>query len=212
MIYLFSGTDRQVARVALDAALKKQKGAIVRVSDAHSLADLSAVLAGKGMFGEERTIVLDGITSGGNAEAREVLLAALPVLKKSSEHFYLLEGSLDAATRKMIEKYAERSERFDMKKKPEDKTIFALANALQRKDKKALWVGLMREYAKGSAPEAVHGLLFWGAKQMALKARGQAELARAHLLLAHLAELPHEARRTGEDASYSLERFVLSGM
>jgi hypothetical protein len=125
-----------------------------------------------------------------------------------SRNAVLSPTALDAATRKILEKYAHTSERFDMPKAAEDKTIFKLADALHGGDKKALWVGLMREYAKGSAPEAVHGLLFWGAKQMCMRSNSP----RARTLVAILAELPHEARRRGEDMSYALERFVLSSV
>jgi hypothetical protein len=86
-----------------------------------------------------------------------------------------------------------------------------MANALRKSDKKALWVGYMRELEKGSAPEMVHGVLFWAAKDMLLKAgRDVATHNYATKLVAHLAELPHEARRRGEDLEYALERFLLS--
>jgi hypothetical protein len=213
MLHFFSGTDRQKAREALVVALENNKGAMVPIApiaplwitDAHALADLYTALSGGGMFAQVRSVVLDGVLS--NDEMRNALLASLPVLKASAESFFMLEGAIDAATRKQIEKYASVSEKFDAKKPIEEKTIFALANALQRGDKKALWIGLMREYGKGSAPEAVHGLLFWGAKQQLMR---NATDARARALVALLAELPHEARRRGEDLSYAIERFALS--
>ena len=109
----------------------------------------------------------------------------------------------------MIEKYAERSERFDLKKEKSDGgEIFALANALRRADKKALWVGLMRELSRDNAPEAIHGVLFWGAKQMCMQARGPA-VGGAARLVATLAALPHESRRKGVELEYALERFAL---
>jgi hypothetical protein len=211
MLYLFYGSDREKVRSALGEALEKRakKKEVLRITDAHTVADLAASLQGPGMFGTQRAIVFDSIVGGANEEMRGMLLQALESLKKSPELFFMAEASLDAATRKQIEKFAEESEKFDAPKKEKDNSIFALANALQRGDKKALWVGLMQEYAKDAAPEAVHGLLFWGAKQMLLKARAQ-EKAHAQALVAALAELPHEARRRGEDLEYALERFVLS--
>lgn len=212
MLFLFHGTDRDKARGALTKALEKvSKGIdVVRITDAHTAADLSAVLAGPGMFGTARVVVLDSILSGANEDMRSALLGALKMMKESDEKYFVLDGALDAATRKQIEKFAETSEKFDAPKKEKDNSIFALANALQRGDKKSLWVGLMQEYAKNSAPEAVHGLLFWGAKQMLTKSRAGAERARAEFLIAELSELPHEARRRGEDLEYALERFVLA--
>lgn len=226
MLFLFSGSDREKAREALNAAVEKtaglQKGTFritFRITDAHTIDDLRTALRGPGMFppaggpeGGARVVVLDGILSGGNEEAQAVLLGALKDIRDSAEVFFMLEGALDASTRKQVEKYAEKSERFDAKKAEAEKTIFALANALQRGDKRGLWLGLMREFGKGSAPEAVHGLLFWGAKQGLLRARGEEEAARMRRLVAALAELPHRSRRKGEELSYALERFALSSI
>lgn len=208
MLFLFSGTDRNKARDAASAHAARtagKGGTLVRVTDAHSCADIESALRGGGMFGGAQTVVLDSVVSSGSEEARALVLAALGDLGLARDTFVMLEGALDAATRKQIEKHAEKSERFDSPKTLEEKTIFALAHALQRGDKKALWVGLMREYAKGSAPEAVHGLLFWGAKQLCLRENSP----RARALVARLAVLPHEARRSGEDMGYALERFAL---
>lgn len=212
MLYFFFGSDRDKARSAMNKAVEKaaKRADVVRITDAHALADLQTALSGPGMFSSERVVVFDSIVGGTNEDMREHLLRSLEAMRDSEEQFFVLEGALDAATRKQIEKYAEKSEKFDVPKKEKDNSIFALSNALQKGDRKALWVGLMREFSKGAAPEAVHGLLFWGAKRMFLTARGEKERSHAENLLAKLAELPHEARRRGEDLEYSLERFVLS--
>ena len=209
MLHFFHGSDRNSAREALNKALGKtaKEKHVVRITDAHTAADLSAALQGPGMFGDARTIVLDGVVGGGNDDMRSTAIDSLELMRDSKEDFFLLEGVLDAATRKQIEKYAEKSEKFDAPKKERDNSIFALANALERGDKKTLWVSYQRELMKGSAPEAIHGLLFWGAKRMFMNARSR---TRASVLVAGLAELPHEARRQGEEMEYALERFVLS--
>ncbi|PIR82513.1 hypothetical protein COU20_01795 [Candidatus Kaiserbacteria bacterium CG10_big_fil_rev_8_21_14_0_10_59_10] len=213
MLYFYSGTDREKARRAMMAEVervaKKGKAALVRITDANAAEDVRAALAGGGMFGGERVLVFEGVLAGNGA--REELLAALPELAASDERVFWYEEKPDADARKKIEKHAEKSARFDAPPAARDSAVFALANALQRGDKKALWLGLMREYAKGSAPEMVHGVLFWGAKQMFLKSgRNAAARGRAAALVAELAALPHEARRRGAELEYALERFVLS--
>ena len=195
----------------MNAAVKKvaTKGTeVIRITDAHTVADLKSALEGAGMFGGVRTVVLEGVW--GNEEMRAVAEGSLQRMRDSDEHFFIFEEKLDAATRKTIEKYAEDSKKFDAVKQKESNTIFALANALRSRDKKALWVSYQRELA-GSAPEAIHGVLFWGAKQALLAARGAKDIERAQKLVAHLAELPHESRRRGVELEYALERFVLSG-
>lgn len=206
MLYFFSGTDTDKVRQALNAALEKEakKLPVVRITDAHTKADLEATLQGGGMFAQKRAVVFSGIYE--NDEMRGVLEARIPSLAKSDDLFFMIEGALDAVTRKSIEKYAAEFERFDSKKEAKRETIFALANALQSGKKKELWVGYQRELQSGKAPEAIHGVLFWAAKQYLLKGGGQ----RARSLVAELAELPHEARRQGFELEYALERFVLS--
>lgn len=206
MLYVFLGTDREKARAAMNAELaKREKGKrVVRVTDANAIDDLHAALAGPGLFNEARAIILDGVMD--NEEMREIVLPSLASLKDSEENFYIFEEKLDAASKRSVEKYAERTEKFDAVKEAEDRSIFALKFALQSGDKKKLWLGLQKELIAGKAPEMVHGFLFWAAKDMVLKKPDD----RARRLLAELAALPHEARRSGEELEYALERFVLS--
>lgn len=210
MLYFYSGTDREVARAAMEAALKKvsKKGSrVVRVTDANAPADLAAALGGRGMFDEPRVVVLGGTLA--NEEMRAQVLAALPGMRDSEDPFFILEEKPDAATRKQIEKYAEESKRFDSASAKKGGDIFAMANALRRGDKKSLWVNYQRQLAEDAAPEAIHGVLFWAAKDMFLKARTEVERGRAKRLIAELAELPHESRRRGIELEYALELFVL---
>jgi DNA polymerase III delta subunit len=219
MLHFYSGTDRKKAREAMQkpmANLQKKGASILRITDANKPEDLLAALHSGGMFATERIVVLEGTLE--NLEMRAIMLEALPTLKKSTDHFFILEEKPDAATRKQVEKYAETSEKFDAAKKSDGgTTIFALANALRAGDRKALWVAFQRELLNDAAPEAIHGVLFWATKDMMLKSLPAGrqgaptkEQLRAKHLIARLAELPHEARRRGEDLEYALERFVLS--
>lgn len=212
MLYLFLGTDRQKARAAMHALLERTtKGVdVVRVSDAHTLEDLSAALRGPGMFGTRRALVLEGVY--GREDMRSLLARSLEALAGSAEPVCVLEEKLDAPTRKLIEKRAQRTEVYDAPKAPREDNFFSLVNALQRGSKKDLWVLIQRELIFGKAPEMLHGGLFWAAKQMVLRSRTKEDGERGKRLVAKLAELPHEARREGEDLDYALERFVLSGM
>lgn len=209
MLYLYTGTDREKARSALGADLAKEaRGArLVRVTDANSRADLAGALGGAGMFAEQRVVVLAGIL--GNPEMRDMLMNRLAEIAASAEPFFVLEEKPDAEARRVLEKLAARKVRFDAKAKPREGGVFGLARSLAG-GKRALWLALQREFAGGAAPEALHGVLFWGAKEAFMKSRAGAERDRAARLVARLAELPHEARRRGEDLEYALERFALS--
>lgn len=212
MLHLYLGTDREKARSKMNAAVEKvaKKAEIVRITDAHTAEDLKAALRGGGMFAAKRVLVFEGVCS--NPDLCEVFLDSLESLSKSEDEVFIFEEKPLADVRKQLEKYAETVEKFDAPKRERDGSIFEIANALRKRDKKALWVSYMREIAKDAAPEAIHGVLFWAAKDMFLKSgRDAAGRSRAAALVASLAELPHEARRRGEDLEYALERFVLSG-
>ena len=211
MILFYSGTDtkkaheemnKEIARISKDART-------VRITDANTVADLQASLQGGGLFSERHVVIFDSVSL--NEEMRDVFLQSLETMQKSAEPFLIFEASPLADVRRLIEKHSANVKRHDAPKKEKDNSVFALANAMRRADKKALWVGYQKELAKGGAPEAIHGVLFWGAKDMLLKSKeGTAENRRAKKLVAELAELPHEARRNYFDLEYALERFVLS--
>lgn len=208
MLYLYLGTDREKARATMAADIGKIKGAqVVRITDANTIDDLKASLQGGGMFGGKRVLVFENVCA--NVELCEVFLESLERLSESDEDVFVFEEKPLVDLRKKLEKYAESVEKFDAPKKERDSSIFAIANALRRADKKELWVSYMREIAKDAAPEAIHGVLFWAAKDMFLKGDAAAR-TRAAALIAQLAELPHAARRRGEDLEYALERFVLA--
>lgn len=210
MLHLFLGTDREKARSKMNAAVEKaaKKADIVRITDAHTADDVKAALQGGGMFGGKRVLVFEGLCA--NPDLCDILLDSLERLAKSDEDVFLFESKPLADLRKKLEKHAGAVEKFDAPAKERDASIFAMANALRKRDRKAMWVAYMREVAKDNAPEAVHGVLFWAAKDMTLKGSDAEARSRGENLVALLAELPHEARRRGEDLEYALERFLLA--
>lgn len=209
MLHVFLGTDRKKVLAALNAAVSKEKGKVVRISDASSMEDMRAALAGGGMFVEKRAVVLDRVSD--NEEIWGIVLATLPSLAEQSDAYFIYEEKADAATKRLLEKYAEKVEVFDAPKTAKPRpTVFALVNYMNAGDKKKLWVGYQQELANGNAPEAIHGTLFWGAKQALLSARSAPDTERSKKFVAELAELPHQSRRRGEELEYALERFILS--
>ena len=213
MLYLYTGTDRDKARSAMmeeaEGRAEKENAEILRITDAHSPEDLRLGFAGPGLFGRARVLVLDSIVA--NEKMFEFFMRELPALSKSKDPFFVFEEKLLADIRRKIEKYAEKTVKHDAPRKERDNSIFALANALSRRDKKTLWVQDQRALSRGESAEAIHGILFWGAKKMLLSARkGSAEYGRGSALIASLAELPHEARRKGFEFEYALEHHLLS--
>jgi len=193
----------------IERTVKKARYEIARITDANSIEDLRAALQGPGMFGGKRILVLEGVLA--NEEMLPLVLETLPRLAESAEVVFVYEEKPNADLRRKLEKYAETRVRHDALGKAKDNTVFALAGALARGDRKALWVGYQRALARGERAEAIHGILFWGAKRVLLAARkGSTEYQRGAALVAELAELPHKARRSGFELEYALERFMLA--
>lgn len=207
MLYLYTGTDIDTARAAARAAAGD---VAIRITDAHSIEDARAALQGGGVFMGPQVVIFDRVF--GSDEMKELIFASLQLMKLAPDSFYVVSEKLDTATQKQLEKYAEETKKFEAARSAKEaSSIFAIANALKKSDKKTLWVSYQRELMSGTAPEAIHGILFWAAKDMFLKSReGSGEHTRAKKLIATLAELPHTSRRRGEELSYSLEQFLLS--
>ena len=209
MLFVFLGTDTKKALAALNTAVSKLKQSVVRVSYASSLEDVRAALGGSGMFGEKRAVVFDRLSD--NDELWSLVIDRLASIAEQSDAFFLYEEKANAATKKLLQKYAEKVEVFDASKMAKSRpTVFSLVNYMNAGDKKKLWVAYQQELLSGNAPEAIHGTLFWGVKQALLAARNVESVGRSKRLLAELAELPHKSRRQGEELEYALERFILS--
>lgn len=202
MLYFYTGSDTVRLREAVARAVGDEA---VRITDAHALVDLQAALSGGGMFAPAgQAVVLDHVRA--NAELWDAFLRELDRLRRDPLPVHVIESDADAATRKQLEKYAVDTVKHEAPKQKQEDLFFKLANALQDGKRKDLWVLLQREFAAGKPAEAVHGSLFWAAKQRFAK-RADASGAR---MIARLAELPHEARRNGFELEYALERFVLA--
>ncbi|HCM43912.1 TPA: hypothetical protein DIS55_03100 [Candidatus Kaiserbacteria bacterium] len=211
MLYFFSGTDRNRARAVMHAEIERlaKGGTVVRITDAHTADDLRAALQGPGMFWEKQALVFEEVLA--NEDMRALALDAIPYMATLKEAVFWFEEKPDADTRRKIEKRAEKSVRHDAPKKEKDNSVFSLAEALQSGDKKRMWIEYQSALAKGNAPEAIHGILFWGAKKILLTAHtGSAEWKRGTALIAELAEIPHEARRRSVELEYALERYILN--
>jgi len=237
MIYFLYGHDRQKARekanALKDSLLKKKPNAsFYRIeSDNWNEAELDNLIEGQGLF-EAKYIVLFDYTFE-NEEAKERILLKLDEIAASEHVFIFLEEKLDKESLKALEKKAEKTQEFEAKEekaKPEF-NIFGLSDALGRRDKKNLWILYLQALKNGSAPEEIHGTLFWQIKSMNLatqattaaesglkpfvfsKAKGFAKnYSKEELknLSSKLVEIYHEAHRGSYELQSALEQLILS--
>src|SRR5262249_8323443 len=110
-----------------------------------------------------------------------------------------------------IEAKAEKSFVSDRTEKVEARGFNgALVNALAAKDGPLLWKELVKAMREGDAPEMLHGLLHWKARDMMQKGSPRWGKDGARRLSVSLIELLSDARGGDLSLKESLERFALS--
>jgi len=234
MLYLYYGNDEKKVRARLNLAISKlsaraPQALYARITEEEAeTVDIGDLLATRGLFYPKSIIVLDGLLQV--ARMREEILSLGKDMAESEHVFFIVERSVSAPVLEKLKKSADKVERHDTSEiKKRKGGVFALSDAFFRRDAKEMWISYQKALIKGEKPEAILGILFWGAKAMALAEAasseesglkpfvyGKAKSARGRYaqdefthLLRGLAVLPHEARRSGEGIEYALERFIL---
>ena len=233
MLYIYYGSDTKKTADAVMSAVEKLRtraphASVERVTNEVENFSLESFLASAGLFHAARVVILDGLFE--SKEFKEEVFDKLKELAASEHVFFIRETSLTAAEIKKLEKATSKIVSYDVREKKSDEfNTFALSDALLAKDKKKLWVLLGQALRRGVGPEELHGILFWGAKNLLLAgepsakeagmhpfvykktqaARAKFKPGEAESLVATLAELPHKSRRAGVELEYALEEFVL---
>jgi hypothetical protein len=222
VIYLFYGSDSEKARrqafAFAEGARKKQPDvAYLRLArEDLSAGTLEEVTSAGGLFVRRLLVLLDDpFPVARKAEDDEdagdspsIIEDYLDALAGSDNAIIILAPKLNAAKAKKLAAKAEKEYKFDKSAAGEVRSGFngALVNALAAKDGKKLWLEVVRALEAGDAPEQVHGLLHWKARDLLEKRPSPA----ARKLSLDLITLLMNSRRTGADLGESLERFALS--
>lgn len=216
MLYVFYGTDEEKARAKVRATINALEK---KAPDAHTAritdedvagVNVEILLAAQGLFYAKRIVVFDKALSRKNVRAHVV--SRFKDMAASEHVFLVLEGAVDAELEKQCKKHATKIELFgDVKKEKEkDGADWGVTNAFEAKNGKVLWVALQKARIQNTAPEQIHGQLFWKAKQLMLAGRfGRYKEREVKNMIGELAALPHEARRRGVELEYALEKFAL---
>lgn len=210
MIYLFHGSDTAKVRAKafawLAAARAKQPdAAYVRLNSADiTEANLEQVASTQGLFFSRTLALLDDPFA--QKESGETLLEHLTLLADSENPIAILAPNLLAARVKKIEAKATKTFTEDLKeKKPVRGFNGALVEALASRNGPLLWKELVKAERLGDAPEMLHGLLHWKARDLMQKGNPHGrKLSRE--LIALLSD-----SRSGElPLALALERFALT--
>ena len=215
MLYLFHGSDANRVRAKafqwIAAARAKAPDAYyVRLNaDALTEESLREALAMQGLFFSKTLVLLDDPFE--TAATADLVMKLLPELAASPNAVALLAPKLLASRVKKVEAHADKVFTVDAsEKKPARGFNGALVNALARKDGRELWKELVKAYRLGDAPEMVHGLLHWKARDLMQKGGGSWGESGARRLSRDLIELLTDSRGKDLELSLALERFALS--
>ena len=232
MIYLFHGTDVAKTRAkafAWVAAAKAKEPSLTYVRLARedvTPATLEHTALSAGLFTKRLLVLIDdpfppvqkkGSEQDENEDSSEepansMLETYIEPLAASDNAILILAPKLTAAKAKKLGARTTLEYTFDL---PPEKTATHtfnsnLVNALAAKNREGLWLEINRALRRGDAPEMLHGLLQWKARDL-ISAGGRAwnpeESRRLSLALITLLQ---NSRRGGLNLSLSLERFALS--
>lgn len=214
VIYLFHGSDTGKVRAkafawVAAARAKQPDAAYIRLEPAAISAEALAEAAGsQGLFYAKTLVLLDNPFE--TKDAADIVLEHLDILAQSLNPIAILAPKLLAARAKKIEAKAEKSFKIDAPAKAERGFNSALVDALGSKDGALLWKEVAKALYQGDAPEAVHGLLHWKARDMMQKGNRAWGKDGARKLSVELIELLSDSRGGGLELKEGLERWALS--
>lgn len=237
MIYLFYGSDSQQARtkwqgVAAAFTKKYPDGSVFRFdADQFDAAQFEELINSVDLFGGKRLIMCDHCSV--NPEAAACLEDQLEAIAESRHVFAFLEGELKAAELKKFEKAGAKVQEFALKPTGAKTEFnpFAIADAVQNRDRKTLWLLYQEALDSELTPEEIFWKLVWPIKTMLLVRQsrgkqlktikpfvaGKAERGNRHYqdgelekISSRLVALWHESKESGDrDLAIGLEQLIL---
>jgi len=214
MLYLFHGSDANKVRAKafqwVAASRAKAPDAFYTRLDADAVSEgaLREAVSAQGLFFSKTLVVLDDPFS--KAESAEAVLGFLDELAGTENIVAIIAPKMLAARVKKVEAKAAKVFKVDAPAKPARGFNSALVNALAARDSATLWKEIVKAYRLGDAPEMVHGLLHWKARDLMQKgSRGWTPFQARHLSR-QLIELLSDSRGRDLELGTALERFALS--
>lgn len=173
MLKLFCGNDTVRVRTAAQKEVEKFVSLGGRMefvdSDSYEEGMLLNLAMGNSLFGDKIVFLLEYPLA--NTKVRDDLEKNFPQLEQSEQLFVVIEGPLKAEQKKLWNKYsqmeefkAEAAERFN---------VFALGEAILKRDRKALWLIWSEARLLGIPPEELVGIIWWQLKSLRLAALAQ---------------------------------------
>lgn len=229
MIYLFYGSDVEKVRTkafewVAKARIKEPNLAYVRLArEELTPATLEDAALSGGLFVSRLLVLIDdpfpatrAASEDGEEEtevASNILEEHIDALATSDNAIIILAPKLAAVKAKKLAAKAKVEYKYDLPAqagKPERGFNSNLVNALSSRSREKLWLEINRALYAGDAPEMLHGLLHWKARDLMDKGSRSWTSQESRQLSLSLIELLQSSRRGGLDLSPSLEKFALS--
>lgn len=179
-----------------------------------SLEEVLAHATTASLLGDVNHFELRGALSG---ERAEEFFEVGEVFLVSEHHFTFFEEKLLKKPLERLKKLGVKLEVHETPKKAEAFNIFSLTFALGARDRKKLWLLLIKALRAGIMPEAIAGILHWKVRDMLTKhifssTSAPGKYTRDELVGVSktLVVLYHEGHRGGGDLELLLERFAVT--
>lgn len=228
MLLVFFGTDRTAVRNEAQLVTRELGIAPTIIEDASYITgSVVGAVGATSLFGGSECFLLDTPSTDDDFEAE--VKSALPDMADSQNVFIVMEGPLLADAKKKYTKYAQTVKECTAEKE-ERFNVFAIAEALAKKDKRQIWVLLNQARMVGIRDEETIGILWWQLKALRLAKRtlsaeeagmkeypykkAKQSLAKfkegeVETLSRSLLELYHLAHQGKRDMDVALEEWVL---
>lgn len=132
------------------------------------------LLSSQGLFEQKYIVVLDFLFE--QKDIKEKILDNLEKMQSTEHWFLVLEGKIDVASAKKIEKASYKTQEFEKKEtKKESPAVFSITDELLKRDKKKMWIRYVDLINQKVPPEEIHGIIFWAVKNMIIASRADSQ-------------------------------------
>lgn len=233
MIAVLTGNNQNAKQKEKESLLLKNGGAdsflVVTFEEGQPLSVLEEVIRSEDIFGKPLCVI---ISYEDIKVLFDVLKNPLGRFSKSNDICIINTPSLTKPETAFFEKYNSTFSDFTLIKRKESPLVFALTDALIKKDKKNAWIIFQKLIENNISAEEIHGAIWWQWKTLALVASKEKLLAKKTLSpyvfsksesatklfseldiiqgLGRLMNMFQESRRSKCNLFHQLELFILS--
>lgn len=182
MIIVLTGNNQILKNKEMESLLAKEGGSdsflMLSFDDNQPVTLLEEMIRSEDIFGKP---VLLKIVASDSKVYFDVFKNTLSRFDKSKDICVVFTPSLTKPERIFFEKANATIKDFTFTKAKESPLVFALTDALIKKDKKNAWIIFQRMIDTNTAPEEIHGALWWQWKTLSLVVSKEKNIAKKNI-------------------------------